>query len=451
MICDNILNINHSILSKLKHILITMYLKSESTACFILLLTEDLNFYSIISAHYIKEKFMSHSLTERQIVLTLAALSAVTPLAIDMYLPSFPAIATDLHTSIPNVEFSLSLYFFGMAMGQLFGGPISDAYGRRPMVIIGLIVFGLSSFMLSITPQIETFWILRALQSFGGGIATVNVSATVRDMFDGKESARIFSLIGMVMLMAPLLAPSLGSLVLHFFEWEIIFVLLALYTLFALGYYLFRFPSVKQKRTKITPIQNYKIVLSHKLAMIFIISQILSSSGMYTFITSSSFIYMEHFHISPSKFALFFGANVLMIMIFGRLNAWLVKRIEPLSLLRFGMSVQAVLGILLFVFRNESLYLLFPLIGLYVGTLGFIFSNSISLTLEFFPTISASANAIIGVLQYSVGALMGFIASSMHDGTLFPITGVMMMVSLCGTTLLMLGSRGYIPHHGRQS
>ena len=394
---------------------------------------------------------MSHTLTERQIVLTLAALSAVTPLAIDMYLPAFPAIATELHTSIPNVEFSLSLYFFGMAMGQLFGGPISDAYGRRPMVIIGLIVFGLSSLLLSITPQIETFWILRALQSFGGGIATVNVSATVRDMFDGKESARIFSLIGMVMLMAPLLAPSLGSLVLHFFEWEIIFILLALYTLFALGYYLFRFPSVKQKRSKITPIQNYKTVLSHKLAMIFIISQILCSSGMYTFITSSSFIYMEHFQVSPSNFALFFGANVLMIMILGRLNAWLVKRKEPLSLLRFGMCAQAILGILLFVFRNENLYLLFPLIGLYVGTLGFIFSNSISLTLEFFPTISASANAIIGVLQYSVGALMGFIASSLHDGTLLTITGVMMVVSLCGTTLLLLGSRGYIPHHGRQS
>ena len=89
---------------------------------------------------------MSHSLTERQIVLTLASLSAITPLAIDMYLPAFPAIALHLHTSIPNVEFSLSLYFLSMAIGQLFGGPISDAYGRRPMVAIGLILFGISSF-----------------------------------------------------------------------------------------------------------------------------------------------------------------------------------------------------------------------------------------------------------------------------------------------------------------
>lgn len=391
---------------------------------------------------------MSKALTERQIVLALASLSAITPLAIDMYLPSFPAIATDLHTSIPNVEFSLSLYFFGMAMGQLLGGPISDAYGRRPLVMIGLIVFGMSSLLLSITNQIEIFWILRTLQSFGGGVATVNVSATVRDMFNGKESARIFSLIAMVMLMAPLLAPTLGALILRFFEWEMIFLILGFYTLFALIFYLFRFPAIKQIRTKITPIQNYKTVLSHKLAMVFIVSQILCTSGMYTFITSSSFVYMEHFHVSASRFSLFFGINVLMMMICGRLNVWVVKRKDPLQLLRFGVIIQAIVGIMLFVLHDAGLFVIFPLVGLYVGILGFVFGNSVSLTLEFFPSISASANAIIGVLQYSVGALMGFIASSLHDGTLLPIMGVMMVVSLSGATLLLWGSRGYIPHHG---
>lgn len=390
---------------------------------------------------------MSKPLSERQLVLALASLAAITPLAIDMYLPAFPSIAKSLQTPIPNVEISLSLFFFGMAMGQLFGGPISDAYGRRPMVIIGLILFGISSLLLSFTDHIELFWILRAIQSFGGGIATVNVSATVRDMFEGKESARIFSMIAMVMLMAPLLAPTMGSLFLKFFEWNIIFIFLSLYTLFALGFYLFRFPPVAQKRSKVTPIQNYKTVLSHKMAMVFIVSQILSSSGMYTFITSSSFIYMEHFHVTPSQFALFFALNVTTLMITGRINAWLVKYKDPLVLLRFGLCAQALLSIALFSAQNQSIYVIFPIIGLYIGTLGFVFGNSVSLALEFFPTISASANAIIGVLQYSVGAFMGFIASFLHDGTLFPITGVMMSVSLCASLLLLLGSRGYSPHH----
>lgn len=389
------------------------------------------------------------TLTERQIVLTLASLAAITPLAIDMYLPALPSISRDLSTSIPNVEFSLSIYFFGMAIGQLFGGPISDAYGRRPMVIAGLILFGLSSVMLSFVTQIEIFWIFRALQSFGGGIATVNVSATVRDMFSGKESARVFSLISMVMLMAPLLAPTLGSLVLSLFHWEAIFIILSVYAFLAMWLYVFYFPPIKKEKAKATPIKNYLNVLSHKQAMIFIVSQTLCTSGMYTYITSSSFIYMEHFHVTPSLFALYFGANVLMMMVFGRVNAWLVRRREPLSILRFGMIMQTLIAIALFALhKNGNLYLFFPLMGLYLGMIGFIYSNSVSLALEFFPTISASANAIVGVLQYSIGALMGFVASSLHDGTLFPIMGVMMLVSFTGTTLFMVGTKGYVPHHG---
>lgn len=388
------------------------------------------------------------TLSERQLVLTLASLAAITPLAIDMYLPSIPSIARDLNTTIPNVEFSVSLYFLGMAMGQLFGGPISDAYGRRPMVIIGLLLFGISSIVLSFITQIEIFWIFRALQSFGGGIATVNVSATVRDMFSGKESARVFSLISMVMLMAPLIAPSLGSAVLGLFRWEAIFVILGLYAFFAMWLYAFRFPSLKKEKTKATPLKNYASVLRHKQAMIFIISQTLCTSGMYTYITSSSFIYMEHFHVNPSLFAIFFGANVLMMMLFGRLNARLVRRVEPLLLLRFGTIGQTLCAITLFLIHKEaSIYLIFPLIGLYVGMLGFVYSNAVALALEFFPNISASANAIIGVLQYSIGALMSFVASSLHDGTLFPIVGVMASVSIVGTVILIVGTRNYVPIH----
>lgn len=398
----------------------------------------------------LKECFMS-SLTERQIVLTLASLSAITPLAIDMYLPALPLIASNLQTTIAQVEFSLSLYFFGMAMGQLLGGPISDAYGRRPMVSFGLILFGISSFLLAITDDIQTFWMLRAIQSFGGGIATVNVSATVRDRFSGKEGARIFSLISMVMLMAPLIAPGIGSLILKFFEWKVIFIVLGIYACVALGFYLTRFTATTHEKKRITPLKNYLSVITHKQAMLFVISLILCTSGMYTFITSSSFIYMEHFKVTPSWFALFFGANVLMMMLFGRLNASLVKRYEPLVLLRFGMLMQTSFGVILFMLHKEaSIALFFPFMGLYVGMLGFIYSNALSLTLEFFPTISASANAIVGVLQYSTGALMGFIASSLHDGTLFPITAVMLLVSLSGTALLLFGSRGFITHHHKE-
>ncbi len=389
------------------------------------------------------------TLTERKIVLTLASLSAITPLAIDTYLPAIPTISKDFLTTIPNIEFSVSIYFFGMALGQLFGGPISDAYGRRPMIFAGLFLFGICSLLLAFVTQIELFWLLRALQAFSGGLATVNVSATVRDMFSGKESARVFSLISMVMLMAPLIAPSIGSVILAFFDWNLIFIFISLYAFISLFHYLKTFPKVKKEKTKATPLKNYIEVFNHKQALVFIFAQVLCTSGMYTYITSSSFIYMEYFSINSGLFSILFGVTVLMMMVFGRLNAWLVKTKEPISLLKFGMLSQTLLGFILFVFHNDAgIYLIFPLIGLYIGMLGFIFSNSVALTLEFFPHISASANAIIGVLQYSIGALMGFVASSLHDGTLFPIFSVMAIVSICGTSLLFFGTKNYkSPHH----
>lgn len=384
---------------------------------------------------------------ERHIVLILASLAAITPLAIDMYLPAFPRMAEQFSAPISEVQFSLSLYFFGMALGQLIGGPISDAYGRRPIITLGLIVFGLSSLALVFVNSIELFLFFRALQSLGGGFTTVNVSATVRDHFSGKEGARILSLIASVMLIAPLVAPMLGSIVLHVSIWESIFVFLSVYAFVALWMYRSAFQSVLKEKTKVTPFKNYLEVLSHPQAMLFVVALILCTSGMYTFITTSSFIYMEHFKTSSFVFSLCFGSNVLMMMLFGRLNAKLVKTIEPFVLLRFGMLSQALLGLLFFTLHTKgSVWVLFPIIGLYVGTLGFIFSNTVFLVLEFFPRISASANAIIGVLQYSVGALMGFVASSLHDGTLFPIAGVMMSVSVSGVLLLLLGTRHYTPH-----
>ncbi len=388
--------------------------------------------------------------SERRIVVILASLAAITPLAIDMYLPALTGMAGQFSTPISTVQFSLSLYFFGMALGQLIGGPISDAYGRRPIISIGLIVFALSSFAIVFSTSIESFLFFRALQSIGGGFTTVNVSATVRDHFSGKEGARILSLIASVMLMAPLVAPMFGSFVLSFSAWESIFIFLGLYALGALVLYRTNFKGRKEEKTRITPLKNYAHILSHPQALLFIIAQILCTSGMYTFITTSSFIYMEHFKISSFAFSLCFGANVLMMIFFGRLNAHWVKTKEPFVLLRFGMIAQSFLGLCLFALHEKgSFYLLFPLIGLYIGSLGFIFSNAVSIVLEFFPTMSASANAIIGVLQYSVGALMGFIASSLHDGTLFPITGIMMLVALLGTLILFIASRGFTPHHGK--
>jgi len=155
--------------------------------------------------------------------LLLALLTALSPLAIDMYLPAMEAMAGDLQTSIHLVELSVSSYLLGFALGQLGGGPLSDRYGRRPLIITGLVLFALSSAALMLTTSLEALLALRFLQAIGGGLATVNSSAIVRDRFQGADVAKTLSLVSMIMMLAPLVAPMLGALTLSFAGWRTIF------------------------------------------------------------------------------------------------------------------------------------------------------------------------------------------------------------------------------------
>jgi len=159
----------------------------------------------------------------------LALLTATTPFAIDTYLPAMPTMAQDFDVPLSSIELSISLFLIGFALGQLIGGPVSDRFGRRMSATIGLTLFALASFAAAFATSVESFLLFRFLQAFGGGFATVVSNATVRDHFTGKESAQILSMIQSIMYIAPLLAPVIGSLLLHFASWNAIFIFLGFY------------------------------------------------------------------------------------------------------------------------------------------------------------------------------------------------------------------------------
>ncbi|MDR1285799.1 MAG: multidrug effflux MFS transporter [Campylobacteraceae bacterium] len=384
------------------------------------------------------------ALTERQLVFTLAALSAITPLAIDMYLPAISSMSKSLDVPESQVAISISIFFLGLAAGQLFGGPISDAYGRRPIVIIGLGMFCLSSIFIIFINDVYVLWILRFIQAFGGGVATVNVAATVRDIFSGNESARVFSMIGSITIIAPLVAPALGLIVVSLFgSWEAIFVILSVYSLLALYFYskCFKAANVTDKR-KVTPIKNYIEILTTPKPMIIMIALVISSSGLYAMLASSSIIYMNYFGLSKLMFVVCFSMNVSMIVITSKINAKFVKKFSALKLLKFGVKTQVlVAAVLMILHKSENAFIMVPLIALFTGMLGFIFGNAISIVLEYFPKTSASANAVIGVLQYSVGAAAGLLVSLFDDGTLFPLILMMALSSFIGAVILLAGTK----------
>ena len=200
------------------------------------------------------------------LIVLLSILSSVAPIGVDTYLPSIPDIAKAFDVSIEKIELSLSIFLIGFSIGQVFGGPISDKYGRKMSSVFGLIGFGFFSFLIIFSTTIYELWIFRFFEAFCGGIVVVNAAAAVRDRFHGAEAAKVFSLIGMVRSIAPLMAPVIGAFIIHFWTWKAVFIFLTLYA-FVVAFFIYRDLEESYTYTKQNIIESFKMVLSHKTAI----------------------------------------------------------------------------------------------------------------------------------------------------------------------------------------
>jgi len=375
------------------------------------------------------------------LILLLAVLSSVTPLAIDAYLPSMPDIANDLGVKINKIELTVSIFLIFFALGQLVGGILSDRLGRKQTALLGLVGFSISSFILFFTNFLEVLYIFRGTQAFFGAMATVNGAAVVRDIFHGKEAAKIFSAIASIMMIAPMLAPALGSVIISFFTWHYIFLFLAIYSLVVAVLIYIKLPKTGTKtNTKIK--EAYKKVLTHKQAMGYVLAVSFGFSGMFIFIEKSSFIYMEYFSISKDVFPFLFGANVLMMIILTKINMKLVQDTNPRTMLKFGVAMQFVASLALIAFSFDAhIYTVFASMVLYIGSLGFIFGNGMALALEYFQKDSGVANSVIGVTEFTMGGIIGFLASLVHFDSLTPVFLMMSATALCALLSLRLNQK----------
>lgn len=374
--------------------------------------------------------FMKTAHNHLQLILLLALLSSVTPLAIDAYLPAIPAMANDFGVAISNIEITISIYLFFFAFGQFVGGILSDRTGRKNTAMLGLFGFCISSFILFLANTLELLYIFRGIQAFFGAMAVVNTGAIVRDLFKGKEAAKVFSTIASIMMIAPMIAPTLGSLVISFFVWNYIFLFLGIYSLFVLILIYFKLP-VTGVRSNTKIVQAYLNVLKHKQAIAYILAVSFAFAGMFIFIQKSPFIYMEYFSISQDIFPLFFAANVLTMIVFTRINIKLIKDIPPAQILKYGIYLQIFAGLVLIVISfNPNLYAVLIFLMLYIGSLGFIFGNAMACALDFFKKDAGVANAVIGISEFSIGGLIGFLASLIETTNLTPIFIMMSITAL---------------------
>ncbi|ERS88776.1 Bcr/CflA family multidrug efflux MFS transporter [Halomonas sp. PBN3] len=396
------------------------------------------------------------TLNARRLALLVAANTALAPFAIDAYLPAMAALAEEVGASIHHTELSLSTFLAGFALGQLVFGPVSDRVGRKPVLLGGLVVFLLASLVITTVGSLGELLAWRFVQALGGGATVVNSAAIVRDCFHGREAAKVMSTMAIIMLMAPLVAPVVGSGLLYLADWWLIFVFLAAYAGFLMWLLGTRLPETRAPgRFASTPRQvlgNYASVLCDRSAMGFIAAASMSFAGLFAFVTASPFLYLEHYALTPSLYPLVFGVNVLAMVASNRLNIRLLRWRTPLQNLRLGLGIQfaAALGLVLMVASGlESLATMVPLIMLFAGTIGLVAPNAITSLLDRFPHMSATAAALQGSLQFSSGALAGVLVGAFEVDSAWPMVGTMLGASLAANLgIRVLVGQERQPAHG---
>ena len=364
---------------------------------------------------------MKKSTSHIYLIILLSILSSVAPIATDTYLPSIPEIAKYFDVNIHKIELSLSIFLIGFAVGQIFGGPISDRYGRRFGSILGLIGFAFFSFLIIFSSNVYELWIYRFLEAFFGGITVVNAAAAVRDRFKGQEAAKVFSLIGIIRSIAPLLAPVFGALIIHFYPWEGIFVFLTIYSLFV-AFLVYKDLPESFVKSEQKVLESYKSVLTHKKAMKAMLVLAISFGGFFLLIAKTSFIYIEYFGIKTDYFPLFFGINFIILMFMIKVNVNLLKKYNALSIVKFAILFQIVVG-LIFILIHQNITLIQTVIVLaaYMSMMAFVFGNCMAIALEHFSKNAGVASGVIGVLQFGLGALISSIALYFDDNGFFVI------------------------------
>jgi DHA1 family bicyclomycin/chloramphenicol resistance-like MFS transporter len=370
------------------------------------------------------------TLNKRILLPLLASIVAITPLAIDLYLPAMLVIANDLQTTMPNVQISLSIYLAGYALGMLFFGPIADELGRRLLAKVGLALFGISSLALAFCTNIELFWSLRAVQAFTGAAATVVVPGIIRHIYR-ENTAKGMSYVSMIMMVAPLIAPTLGSLIMGISTWQVIFIALAAYSFAILALvqiHLIDIPIFKsQQRGLALFFNSYKTVFSSRSALADIASSMFASFAFFCFLTSVPYVYLDFFKVDEQLFGVLFAFNVLALMFGNFMNTRLVPRLGSRKLLFIGLGIGFVSGgaLLLFSVMHLSLYFIVATIAPLMMSLGIVASNADSLILMQFEEKSGTATAVIGTLRFGSGALVGPILAFVHPQSAIPFSAMM--------------------------
>ena len=379
-----------------------------------------------------------HAIRHR-LALILGALTAIGPLAIDMYLPALPGIARELGVPIAAVQVSLASYFAGMSIGQILYGPLSDRLGRKPILSFGLVIFVGASLACAFTTSVTQLVVFRFLQALGGCAPLVVPRAVVRDYFDGREAVRMLSMLILVMMLGPILAPFVGGQLLIRFGWRSMFFVLAGYGFVWLVLAAWLLPeslqaSQRRRESVAAIVSTYARILRDRVYLGWVLSGALVFAGLLAYISGSSFVYIELFDVAPERFGLYFGANAIGLMIASQVNRFLAGRVDAATVVRVVLPFAVASGAALLVDAATGFGgfagILIPLFC-FIICHGFVGPNTTALAMSPYGAVAGSASALMGTLQFVLGAASGSLVSAFGNGTAVPFAAVIAGCSLC--------------------
>jgi DHA1 family bicyclomycin/chloramphenicol resistance-like MFS transporter len=378
------------------------------------------------------------------VVTLLGALTAVGPLSIDMYLPSLPAIGADLHAPAAQIQSTVAAFLAGMAVGQLFYGPASDRLGRKPPILLGLVIYVAASAACGLAVSAQMLIGARFLQALGACAGVVVARAVVRDRFDHTETARMLSLMTLIMGLAPIFAPLGGGALLAVTGWRGIFGVMAGFGMLLGLAVLFLMRESRSAETAAHarsehPLRAYASLLSQRRLVGYVATGALNGAALFTYVSSSPRLLIGSYGISPQAFGWVFGLNAMAVIGASQINRRLLRHWTPDEVLerasQAGVASAALLALAAvtgFGERWSVLTLLFVVLGSY----GLMQGNTMAGALNIDPRRAGSISALLGSLSFAVGAAASALAGLFHGGAARPMA-LIMLAAMTGSAVAL--------------
>lgn len=374
------------------------------------------------------------------ITLTLGILTAIGSISIDIYLPAFSVMSTYFKVPMVRIESTVTLFLFGMSLGQLFIGPLSDVWGRKTPLRIGLAVYIICSLACMLTSSFTWLLALRFMQGLAGSACQVISRALVNDLYKGKNAAHVFTLLQILMGVSPILAPMIGGFLAEEGSWKFLFLIMALISGIGLLGCLTVLPEGKpaneNKSLNFQSIlKSYQQCIQHSSFVNYALVRAVSNSAAFAMITGSPFVFTEIYSLSQRQFGFIFSVFAVGIICAGLINTRLLKYFEVRTITKTALVFQFISGaaMIVVIYCNGPFFLLLLLAFLFLAMLGLILPNSTALYLAALPGFSGAASALIGSLSYLSAFLITTILSIVHNHTAYP-----MILVMWGCTLLAL-------------